>query len=196
MTAQTNIHHDERTLARLARVGSEPDTHVAVCPRCRTLYDFYRTYGPEEDQEFSRPVSEQELERARSILTPGIFRLEPYRVHLDIRPPSAPEKRMMLAALGDAGVSSRFVTVAAYASQAIQTVVRVLRDTQTDLHTIHVLSADRLYSRSVEIGISDNRGTEVQVTTNIEGIGILGEATLIDWATARMTLALSSADRP
>jgi hypothetical protein len=196
MAAQINIHHDEMTLARLARIGSEPDAHVAVCPRCGALYDFYRTYAAAEEQELNQPASERELERARDILTPGVFRLEPYRIQLDVRAPSASDDRIMLAALDDAGMSSRFVTVAAYASQAIQTVVRILHDTRTNRHTVHVLSADRSYSRSVGIGISDGRGMALQVITNDEGIGMLDSAARIDWATARLTLVTSSVGCP
>jgi hypothetical protein len=196
MTPQVNIHHDEVFIVTLAQRGDETDAHLRACPRCREMYDFFRMYLEAEARELNRPMTDEERARAQDIVAGGVYRLEPYNVRLTVRNASSSESPILLAALDGAGPSPRFVTLAAFAAHAIQTVVRILRDSRTGTETVYVLSADPAHRQGVEIGISDQRGEVTRVRVNDDGVGSLASGVKIDWASARLLLVTSPAHRP
>jgi hypothetical protein len=195
MAEPINIHHSEQILASLARSGGEPDAHIIACPRCRSLFEFYRAYTAMESVEFERHVTDLDRERVHDVLSPGTYRLEPFRIHLDIREPSPDRNPVLLAALDRSTSATRFVTVAAFASQAIKTVVRILHDGRTGQDSLHVLSADSSYSDRVEIGITDSQGHEFYVRTDEDGVGMMSPHTPVDWTTARVMLVAHASSR-
>jgi hypothetical protein len=188
MTTSPNIHYDEAALAAMARSERPADAHLEACPRCRGLYEFYRTYLSLESEEFLRPVSDRDVERANGIISPGIYRLESFQIPLNVRTSESSYSPVLLAALDNSDSGIRFATIATFASQAIQTVVRVVRDTRSNEHAVHVLASDHSLSRDIEVGISDATGQLIKVRTNGEGVALLRTPVSIDWATARLLL--------
>ena len=191
METPINIHHDEAALVAMARSERPTDAHVEACPRCRALVEFHRAYLSAEAEELARPVTNRDMERLQGILSPGVYRLEPYQVHMNVRTSESAYSPVLLAALDSRDPGTRFSTIATFASQALQTIVRVVCDTRTSKQTVHLLASDESLSRNVEIGISDATGQLLKLRTDSDGVALLDTSSPIDWGTARLVLFVS-----
>lgn len=188
MEQRINIHPEESIIAQQARAGTEPDSHLNACDRCRGIFEFYRSYFAEEEKAMDRPITEHDRDHVRSILSPGVYSFVPYRAHLNVNTPHLGDNPYLLAARNGSDHHSRFHSVASFASESINTVIRILRDSKTGNASVHVLSDDRLFLRRVEVAVTDHDGHSIHVRTDDDGVGTIDEAVSIDWKSARLLL--------
>jgi hypothetical protein len=188
MEPRLNIHLEESIIAQQARSGGEPDAHIRACGRCTGIFEFYRAYFPEEQKSLVRPVTEHDRDRVRSILSPGMYAFVPYRMHLQVNSPHLGGSPYLLAAQDRSAHRSRIHSIASFASEAINTVIRVLRDSDSGTTSLHILADDRQYLRRVEVAVTDHGGRTVHVRTDDDGVGIVDETVPIDWKSARLLL--------
>jgi hypothetical protein len=188
MEPHLNLHLEEPEIAQRAQSSLEPDAHINACERCRGIFEFYRAYFLEERKMTARPITEHDRERTRSILSPGVYSFVPYRTHLSINSPHLGGNPYVLAARNGTDHHARFHSITSFASERINTVIRILRDSKTGSMSIHVLADDRQFVRRVEVAVTDHGGHAIRVRTDDDGVGIIDETVTIDWKSARLLL--------
>ncbi len=196
----TFIHLSELQIDQLARDSSQSaineKSHLDSCAGCREKLEFLRTYYHSLENELANPISERVEKLSWKLSKANIIQFTLYQPHVDVNKLTGKENTIVLAAQHIAEDTSRFVTVATFASEPTRTLVRVVEDRFENKYRIHVLAENPILSQFVLVGIVDDSGRSSFLPTNEQGIASLSSNDSIEWKHSGVTVHLPSAILP
>jgi hypothetical protein len=172
----------ERLILRVeAGEDTPPDPHMSACTRCtgryrflRQFYEQYRNVLRAGDPPRIAAMAETLADPHRLILPPFSARPGPAT--------TAPRKSLLLhAAL--TGTETRFASVATFALASTGVLARVVRDQESGLYRISVLSEDPEHRRYVLVGVGGPEGQSPLNPTDRDGLATMHLEYAADWNT-------------
>ena len=189
-----NKHFSETEIESLALATiKSPDKvgthiHLSECAMCGEKYEYL--------VEFYHLLSEELEKPAYLGLTKlvGASKGSETVVLLPFRGKSSPEEMgltpglIVLAAQEKSVPEERFTTIATFASDNPNTLLRVVEDRDAHTLTVFVLSEDGTVGKSNEVVAFDALGHSIRATTNDLGFAQMKSEDGIDWTTARVAI--------
>jgi hypothetical protein len=182
-------HHSEEHIDQLARMASPAmtDEHIKVCSVCRERFEFLRSYYDALERELAQSPDNRIEKLASSLRPSNIIELKPYHAQADVSALGA-DGVLVLAAQSIADQEGSVITVATYASEQRNTLVRVLHNRDSDAYSLYVLSDDQSLREYVIIAVRDSTQQMHFAATGGDGVAEMKIPSSVEWGKASLVL--------
>ena len=182
-------HHSEEHMDLLARAGSTgmTDEHLKVCSVCRERYEFLRSYYEALEHELVQGPDHRIERLASRLRQSNIIELKPYHAQADVGALGA-DGVLVLAAQSITDQAGSVITVATYASEQRNILVRVLHNRDSETYSLYVLSDDQSLREYVLIAVSDSTRQMHFAATGADGVAELKVSTSVEWEQTPLVL--------
>lgn len=177
-------HYTEFELEAFVGKESGGDPHLSMCSLCREKLDFLSSLNGALLEESQNPLDPRVGALIDRLSGRKILRLHPFVSQPDMSRIGARTDVVVLAAQVGTEKAGRYITVATFAEEQEQVLLRVVHDREKRNYSLYLLTKTPETAHHVRLIISVGGEAQREAVTDDMGVAVLEENPPIDWREA------------